>query len=417
MAFEEVTIGHANDPSTTTATVTVMPEPFEGRAGAQLWRDMMILYANDSESAPYMAMAEPGLTAADTYVTIDFEDGEGATKKVHISKVLVFGNLQNASETPINPNYAVFAYTAISDSNDTPAYVQCGADITSTCSERDCDVYATGLKVEKTLDLSQIYVGGIIVFECNITDFSSETPDDETYVQGDDALTITVDYTLTAECTADEYDEEIEWTYTVEKDGTEVDSYPELSFDRNEVTVEIDEEYTDDPLYDEFTYTITMHAEVINSYGTNEWEETFDIDIKDYCYEKGTDGTLNSVNTATIVHNIYKPTTDYDQYTGPYGLIDADYPQCYTLTATNDCSSLGTIDFDIADGHVTVNEVTDPSNTGTCTVTLTLTTLDSSVGKGDEMDSTTFDIDYQYNCDITLGFTDYPIDYELSSGP
>lgn len=138
-AFGEISIGHTGDPSGATATVTVMPEPVKGHIGTNLWKDMMILYDQDSDAEPYMAMAEAGPTAADTYVTIEFIKSDNSVKKVHISKVLIFGNLQNASEKPIDPDYAIYAYTAVSSSNASPAYVQCGADITSTCSERDCD--------------------------------------------------------------------------------------------------------------------------------------------------------------------------------------------------------------------------------------------------------------------------------------
>jgi len=47
-----------------------------------------------------------------------------------------------------------------------------------------------------------------------------------------------------------------------------------------------------------------------------------------------------------------------------------------------------------------------------------LQTLDSNVegGKGTEMDSITFDITYEYNCDITVAYDDFPIEYTLSSG-
>lgn len=32
------------------------------------------------------------------------------------------------------------------------------------------------------------------------------------------------------------------------------------------------------------------------------------------------------------------------------------------------------------------------------------------------LDTLTFDVIYEFNCDITIDFADYPIEYELSSG-
>jgi len=247
------------------------------------------MYAQDSEADPYMAAAVPNSPAADTYITISFESTEDSSdKKVYISKVLVFGNTKSASVTSYDPNYSVYAYTAVSSSNETPAYVQCGSDILTTCTERTCEQYSTGLKIQQREDVlpgvdeepftsPSLLLGGIVVFECNLTGFDYTETDDGSYRQGDEAETFTLVYSLDAECLEDEYDENIIWTYTVLKDDVEVESYSELTFDDNTVTIEIDEEYPDDDLSDEFTYTITIHGEIINHYGSDEIEDTFEV--------------------------------------------------------------------------------------------------------------------------------------------
>jgi len=159
-------------------------------------------------------------------------------------------------------------------------------------------------------------------------------------------------------------------------------------------------------LADEIAYEIVFSGEISNTYGDKSTEQTFEVQIRNYCYQRGT-MSINEADLTSTIDLFIDGSGTYSLYTSEDTIKDSSYPTCGEITIdTSDCDTFfgEALTFVAATGSLTVPA---SETEGSCSVTLSLTSSSDSslgtIGNAVTVDTATINVSVTgTDCTITL---------------